>query len=77
MSEQDKNGFKIWYAVSFAFQLGFLIVVPIGGFMLLGLWGDRSFYTAPFLLIAGIVVGVIITAYEVYHLLDPLIRKND
>lgn len=71
------TGFKIWYAISLAFQLGFLIVVPIGGFMLLGLWGDNYFHTAPLLLITGVVVGVIITAYEVYHLLSPLIRKND
>lgn len=77
MSEQDKNGFKTWYAISFAFQLGFLIVAPIGGFMLLGLWGDKYFHTMPFLLIVGVVVGIIITGYEVYHLLSPLIRKND
>ena len=73
----DQNEFKTWYAISFAFQLVLLIVVPIGGFMLLGLWGDGNFHTAPLLLIAGIVVGVIITAYEIYHLLNPLIRKND
>lgn len=74
---QKLTEFKIWYAVSFALQLGFLIIAPIGGFMLLGLWGDRHFHTAPFLLIGGVVVGIIITAYEVYHLLVPLIKKND
>lgn len=76
MPEKYKNGFKIWYAISFAFQLGFLIVAPIGGFMLLGLWGDSSFHTSPFLLIAGIIVGVVITVYEVYHLLAPLIKRD-
>lgn len=77
MSEQDKNEFKIWYALSFALQLGFLVVVPIGGFMFLGLWGDRYFHTGPFLLIAGVFVGVTITGYEIYHLLSILIKKND
>ncbi len=76
MPEKDKNGFKTWYAISFAFQLGFLIIVPIGGFMLLGLWGDRSFQTTPLLLIAGLVVGIFITVYEVYHLLIPLIKEK-
>jgi F0F1-type ATP synthase assembly protein I len=72
----DKNGFKIWYAVSFAFQLGFIIVVPIVGFALLGLWGDRNLQTSPFLLIVGIIAGVFITVYEAYHMLIPLIKSN-
>lgn len=73
--EDYLTGFKIWYAISFALQLGFLIIVPIGGFMLLGLWVDKYLNTAPFLLIAGVIVGVIITGYEVYHLLMVLIKK--
>ena len=77
MQDRNKNGFKTWYAISFAFQLGFLIIVPIGGFMLLGLWGDKTFLTSPFLLIAGLIVGVGITAYEIYHLLFPLIKENN
>lgn len=79
MIKRNKNqdGFKIWYAISFAFQLGFLIVVPIGGLMLLGLWADKSFGTAPILLIIGMIAGLIIVVYEIYHLLTPLIRKND
>lgn len=73
ISEQEKNGFKTWYALSFAFQLGFLIVVPIVGFILLGLWGDKYFHIAPLLLVAGVIIGIVITAYEVYHLIRPLI----
>jgi len=74
---KNQDGFKTWYAISFAFQLGFVIVAPIGGFILLSLWGDRNFHTTPFLLIGGIIIGVIVTVYEVYHLMSPLIRKND
>lgn len=76
MPDKNKNGFKTWYAISFAFQLGFLIVVPVGGFMLLGLWGDKKFQSSPLLLIAGAIIGLAITVYEIYHLLTPLI-KND
>jgi len=76
MPDKEKNGFKMWYAISFALQLGFLIVVPIGGFMFLGLCGDKIFHTLPLLFIIGFVLGAGITAYEVYHLLIPLIKEK-
>ena len=80
MAEPKKDGFKTFYALSIAWQLGFLIAIPIGGFLFLGVLGDKFFKTRPFLLLLGLVVGIIITIYEVYHLLIPLIRdkeKND
>lgn len=74
---QGQNGFKLWYALALALQLGFLIVMPIGGFMLLGLWADKTLKTGPFLLIAGAVIGISITVYEIYHWLGPLIKKGE
>ena len=71
-----KDDFKTFYVISIAWQLGFLIAVPIGGFLFLGFLGDKFFRTKPFLLILGIILGIIITIYEVYHLLIPLIKDN-
>ena len=76
VEKNNNDGFKTWYALSFAFQLGFLIVVPIAGFVFLGRWLDNVFRTFPIFFILGIIVGLIITAYEVYHLLVPLIKNN-
>lgn len=73
---EKKNGFKTFYALSLAWQLGFLIAVPLGGFIFLGVWGDKFFNTSPFLLIAGIIIGMVVTVYEIYHLLVPLIEKK-
>lgn len=73
-----KSDFKLFYALSLAWQLGFLIVLTIGGLIFLGIWGDKYFGTHPFLLITGIISGVALSIYESYHLLVPLIeRKND
>ena len=72
-----KDSFKTFYAISFAWQLGFFIAIPISGFLFLGFWGDRFFKTQPFLLIFGIFVGAIVAVYEVYHLLIPLIKNDD
>jgi F0F1-type ATP synthase assembly protein I len=73
----QKNEFKIFYAVSFAWQLGFLIVGPIGGFLLLGYWIDKMAGTSPLFLMIGVMIGLGITIYEVYHMLDILIRHDD
>ena len=76
----QKSNFKTFYALSLAWQLGFLIAIPIGGFLFLGVLGDKFFKTQPFLLLLGLLIGIIITIYEVYHLLTPLIKnkeKND
>ena len=72
----QKNNFKIFYALSLAWQLGFLIAISIGGFLFLGILGDKFFKTQPFLSFLGLVVGIVITIYEVYHLLIPLIKDK-
>lgn len=70
------DGFKTFYALSFAWQLGFLIAIPIGGFLFLGFLADKLLGTKPLFLMIGLVVGVIVTVYEVYHLLWPLIKDK-
>lgn len=72
----QKNNFKIFYAMSIAWQLGFLIAVPIGCFIFLGFLSDNFFKTQPLFLIIGFLVGAVITVYEVYHLLVPLIKEQ-
>ena len=73
----QKSNFKTFYALSIAWQLGFLIAIPIGGFIFLGILGDRFFGTEPFILLLGLLVGIVITIYEIYHLLVPLIKNKE
>jgi F0F1-type ATP synthase assembly protein I len=72
-----KQNLKLFYSLSFAWQLGFLVVVPIGGFMFVGYGVDRLLATFPLFLILGVIVGLSITVYEIYHLLVPLIKEDD
>lgn len=58
-------------------QLGFLIVFSLGGFFILGFLVDKAFNASPLFLIIGLVTGLIITFYEVYYLLKPLIEKEN
>jgi len=71
----QKNNFnKTFYVLSVAWQLGFFIVIPVGGFLFLGHLGDKFFKTSPLLLIIGSLIGIITAVYGVYSLLSPLIK---
>jgi F0F1-type ATP synthase assembly protein I len=74
---QEKGGFKTWYAFSLAWQLGFIIAFSIAGFMFLGFLGDQFLGSAPYLLILGIFLGVVVTIYEVHNLISPLIHNKN
>ncbi len=73
---EKKDNFKTFYALSLAWQLGFLIAVPIGGFLFLGVEADKFFNTSPLFLAAGLFAGITATIYEMYHLLVPLIEEK-
>lgn len=68
---------KTLYALSLAGQLGFMIAMPIGGFLLLGSFMDRWLDMQPLFLMVGLAVGLTVTAYEVYHMLLPILRKEN
>lgn len=72
-----KNNFAIFYAISLAWQLGFVIIVPIGGFLFLGFLADKFLKTKPLFLIIFLLIGIIVTIYETYCLFIPLVKKNN
>ncbi len=71
------NNAKFLYAISFAWQLGFFVVAPLSAFIFFGFWLDKKVGTHPFFIIAGSVVGLVITVYDIYQLLLPLINDKD
>ncbi|RME58921.1 AtpZ/AtpI family protein [Candidatus Parcubacteria bacterium] len=75
--EKQRGSFKVWYAFSLAWQMGFIIAVPIGLFLLLGMWADKTLGTHPLLLLAGVLAGIVTTIYEVYHTITPLLEEKN
>ena len=73
---QKKDNFKLLYAISIAWQLGFIIAIPIGLFLFLGAWADKRFSTQPFFIIAGGAVGILVTVRELRHVLEPFFKKE-
>ena len=79
MAIQNQNNksdkFKVFYAISLAWQLGLMVIVPIGMFAFLGWWGDKMIHTSPYLFLLGIIIGITAAVYNIYHSLLPLIKK--
>ena len=69
--------FKFWYAISLGLQLGFMIAVPIGGFIFLGYTADKCFGSHPLFILSGVIIGLFVTGYEVYQWLLPLIKNDE
>ncbi|MDE1970524.1 MAG: AtpZ/AtpI family protein [Patescibacteria group bacterium] len=69
--------FKVWYAVSLAWQLGFYIVLPIAFMMWLGNAVDRAWNISPLGVSIGIFLGIVLTVYEITHLLMPLLSHDE
>ncbi|MEK7606966.1 MAG: AtpZ/AtpI family protein [Patescibacteria group bacterium] len=58
---------SLWGALGLAWELGYLIAVPIVIFGLIGRSIDRRFATSPWFLLAGIFVALVVTAFAVYR----------
>lgn len=74
---EKRFGSQLLYAISFATQLGFLIAVPIGAFMLLGAWIDKQASSGPLFVMLGALLGGWTSWHEIRRLLSPLMHRSD
>ena len=68
---------KRWVAalrfIGIGWYIGICIVLGVIG----GLWLDSKFNTKPFLVIVGLILGIIVAFHGVYRMLLPLIRNKE
>lgn len=57
-------------------KVGLLMVLPLVGFLLLGVWIDSIFGTSPTYLIGGILGGIILGGVMVYKIIIPYLEKK-
>ncbi len=67
---------EFFYALSLGLELGFLIVAPLVGFLLLGLFLDKKLGTAPIFLISLILLSLIAVFFEIRLLILPFLEKR-
>ena len=61
MSDNRKNLVEKYKIVGLAFELGFIIALPLITFLLLGKYLDGRFNTNPFFKIAAVVLALTVT----------------
>jgi len=65
--DEKNKGSGVASALSLAFELGYIIAIPIVGFALGGRLLDRKLDTAPLFILLGIFISIILTSYLVYR----------
>jgi len=75
-SKNKKENDRQWSIVSLAWELGYLITIPI---VLLAFGGkllDNKLNTSPWMLLVGIIVSIIITSWLVYKKVNSVISNQ-
>ncbi|MBI2607672.1 MAG: AtpZ/AtpI family protein [Candidatus Doudnabacteria bacterium] len=63
-----------WRLVNLAFELGFIIALPLVGFGLIGKWLDEKFDTDPWLTLIAILIAIISTTIWLTKRIKELIK---
>ncbi|MBI4414869.1 MAG: AtpZ/AtpI family protein [Candidatus Kerfeldbacteria bacterium] len=59
--DNSKEKSAVWQALSYAWQFGYTVAVPLVILALLGRFLDRRLDTSPWLLLAGILLSMVIS----------------
>ena len=71
--QPEKSGF--WQALGMAWELGYLIAIPI---VVLGLGGrliDRHFHTSPWFFLLGVVLSIVLTSFSLVWKFKKMLRS--
>lgn len=75
MDEKKENLAKFGYSITFATQLGFMVILPMLVSIFVGLKIDKVLHTKPLALIFFLLLGLIFSAHSAYKWLLPIIEK--
>ena len=74
MKHKRRDGF--FYAVYLALQLGFLIAIPLVGFLLLGVFLDKKFSSSPIFTLLFVILSLVFVFAQVRYYLLPFLKKK-
>lgn len=77
IDEGKKERSTLWQVLSLAWNLGYLIAIPLVVFALLGRFLDKRFGTSPLALLAGIFISLVVTAIGVYKKTKEITGQMD
>jgi F0F1-type ATP synthase assembly protein I len=76
MSLQPQKNINLGQVLALGGELGFLIALPLIICILLGLWIDKKLNTFPWILLASVLAGMILTVVNVYKIVIPFLEKR-
>jgi len=65
--EDDRKSKRQSIVFSLAFELGFMIAVPIVIFSLLGGFLDKKMETSPIFILIGVFISIFVSGYSIYQ----------
>lgn len=75
-STQQSSLTPIFQALLAGWEVSLAILIPILGFLLLGLWLDRTLLTAPLFLLIGMILGLVFAIAGLYSFVRPFLREK-
>lgn len=70
---ETKNTFS---TLSIAWELGYMIAIPLVALTLGGRFLDKKFDTSPLFLLVGVVVSIIFSTYAIWRKMSDIIEKT-
>jgi F0F1-type ATP synthase assembly protein I len=70
-----KERFRFFYALTLAFQLGFLIAVPLAIFLWIGIYLDKKFSASPLFLILSIIFSFMFIFWRARYYFPLILKK--
>lgn len=70
---KEKNLFSV---VSLAWELGYVVAVPLIIFALVGRFLDKKLETSPWIFLLGVVISIIVSVFMVYRKADKIIKNQ-
>lgn len=75
--EEDMNDRQAGFsAMSLAWELGYMISIPLIALALGGRFLDKKLGTGPFLLLGGVCLAIIVSSYMVYKKTADIMNKK-
>lgn len=72
--DKDKKNANFWPMASLAWELGYLIAVPLVVFTLAGRFLDKKLGSSPWLLLGGVFFSLAVSSYMVYKKIITTIK---
>lgn len=77
MDKKETKGEKsaMWLALDIAWELGYIVVIPIVALGFAGAYADKKFGTSPLFLFIGIIIAFTITSVAAFRKIKAITQE--